>query len=173
MQNEQRNPTLKKFIFSTLALVIAFFATGTAFAASATANATVSIVANISIAKVTDLQFGNIVAGVGATVVSLSTAGVRGGSGNAVLGGTVSAASFTVSGDGASTYAITLPTTVTLTTTPGAETMTVTGFNSNPSLTGILTGGTQNLLVGATLNVGAGQVAGVYSSTFDVSVAYN
>ena len=164
---------MKKFALSTLAIVIVLFSTGTAFAATVSANATASIVANISIAKVNDLQFGNIVAGVGATTVSLSTAGVRAGDGNAVLGGTVTAASFTVSGDGTSTYAITIPTTATLTRAAGAETMTVTGFNSNPTGTGILTAGTQTLLLGATLNVGAGQVAGIYSGTFDVSVAYN
>jgi hypothetical protein len=163
---------LKKFLLSSLSLALVL-AGGTAFAATVSANATASIVANISIAKVNDLQFGNIVAGVGATTVSLSTAGVRSGDGNPVLGGTVTAASFTVTGDGTSTYAITLPTTTTLTRAAGAETMTVTGFGSNPSGTGILTAGTQNLLVGATLNVGAGQVAGVYSGTFDVSVAYN
>ncbi len=162
-----------KKILTTLSILIALLSTGTAFAATASANATASIVAAISIAKVTDLQFGNIVAGVGATTVSLSTLGVRSGDGTPVLGGVVTPASFLVSGNLVATYSITLPTTTTLTRTAGAETMTVTGFISNPSGTGILTAGAQSLLVGATLNVGAGQVAGVYSGTFDVSVAYN
>jgi hypothetical protein len=166
---------LKKVSFTTLAIVIALFATGTAFAAtSATANATANIVSSISISKSVDLQFGNVVSSVGASTVILSTAGVR--TGTAILGngGTgATAASFAVSGDTSSSYAITLPSSATLTTTPGAETMTVDSFGSNPSGVGTLTSGSQNLLVGATLHVGAGQVAGSYSGTFDVSVAYN
>ena len=166
---------MKKVTFTSLAIVIALFTTGTAFAAtSATANATANIVTAISITKSVDLQFGNIVSSVGASTVILSTAGVRTGTAIMSTGGTgATAASFAVTGDAGSTYAITLPTTATLTTTPGAETMTVDSFGSNPSGVGTLTSGSQNLLVGATLHVGAGQVAGSYSGTFDVSVAYN
>jgi hypothetical protein len=172
-RNNQES-TLKKLI-STLSIVIALLATGTAFAAtSAQASATANIVSSISISKTVDLQFGNVVSSTGASTVILSTAGVR--TGTAILGngGTgATAASFAVTGDTTSSYAITLPSSATLTTTPGAETMTVDGFNSNPTGTGILTSGSQNLLVGATLNVGAGQVAGAYAGTFNVSVAHN
>jgi hypothetical protein len=166
---------LKKVTVTTLSIVLALFATGTAFAAtSATANATANIVTAIGITKSVDLQFGNVVSSTGATFVILSTAGVRTGDAILSTGGTgASAASFAVSGDAGSTYAITLPTTATLTTTPGAETMTVDTFNSNPTGTGTLTLGSQNLLVGATLHVGAGQVSGAYAGTFNVSVAYN
>jgi hypothetical protein len=53
--------------------------------------------------------------------------------------------------------------------------MTVTAFLSTPSVSGTLTGGTQNLNVGATLNVAAAQPAGLYTSTtgFTVTVNYN
>ena len=126
---------MKKVTFTTLSVVIALFATGTAFAAtSATANATANIVTAISITKSVDLQFGNVVSSVGASTVILSTAGVRTGTAIMSTGGTgATAASFAVTGDAGSTYAITLPTTATLTTTPGAETMTVDSFGSNPS----------------------------------------
>jgi len=57
--------------------------------------------------------------------------------------------------------------------------MTVNTWSSNPSGTGTLTGGTSTLLVGATLNVGASQPAGVYntanaggSGEFTVTVNY-
>ena len=46
-------------------------------------------------------------------------------------------------------------------------------IQSNPSGTGTLTGGTENLLVGATLQVTAGQATGAYTGTFDVTVGYN
>ena len=52
--------------------------------------------------------------------------------------------------------------------------MTATTFTSDPSGTGTLTGGTQTLNVGATLNVAAAQPAGTYvSGAFDVTVNYN
>jgi len=90
-----------------------------------------------------------------------------------VINGTVTAASFTVTGQGAYTYAITLPATVTLTS--GVNTMTATTFTSTPSATGALTAGTQTLNVGATLNVAAAQAAGTYVSgtPFSVTVNYN
>jgi hypothetical protein len=53
--------------------------------------------------------------------------------------------------------------------------MTVNAFTSTPSGTGALTAGSQILKVGATLNVGAGQVAGTYTNAtgFPVIVNYN
>jgi hypothetical protein len=53
--------------------------------------------------------------------------------------------------------------------------MTVNTFTSTPTPTGTLTGGTETLRVGATLNVGASQPAGTYVSgtPFTVTVNYN
>ncbi len=53
--------------------------------------------------------------------------------------------------------------------------MTVDTWTSSPTPTGTLTGGTETLTVGATLNVGASQAAGTYISgtPFDVTVNYN
>jgi hypothetical protein len=53
--------------------------------------------------------------------------------------------------------------------------MTVNAFSSNPSGTGTLTGGSEVLNVGATLNVGAAQPAGTYTNAagFTVTVNYN
>jgi len=88
--------------------------------------------------------------------------------------GTVTAASFTVNGQGTNTYAITLPSSA-VTLTSGANTMTATTFTSTPSGTGALTAGTQTLTVGATLNVAAAQPAGTYvtGTPFSVTVNYN
>ena len=109
--------------------------------------------------------------------VAMTPAGVRSATGGVTLPavtGTVTAASFTVTGNGTYTYAITLPSTA-LTLTNGANTMTATAFTSTPSATGALTLGTQTLNVGATLNVAAAQAAGVYVSgtPFSVTVNYN
>jgi hypothetical protein len=112
----------------------------------------------------------------GGTVV-MTPAGVRSTTGGVtlpVINGTVTAASFTVTGQGTYTYAITLPAAA-LTLTSGANTMTATTFTSTPSATGALTAGTQTLNVGATLNVAAAQAAGIYVSgtPFNVTVNYN
>jgi hypothetical protein len=146
--------------------------------ATATATATATIVTPISITEVTNMNFGNVAVqtATGGTVV-MTPAAVRTPSGGVTLPvtvGTVTAASFTVNGQGAYTYAITLPASA-VTLTNGANTMTATAFTSTPSATGALTAGTQTLNVGATLNVAAAQVAGVYVSgtPFSVTVNYN
>jgi hypothetical protein len=86
----------------------------------------------------------------------------------------VTAASFTVGGEGAYTYSITLPVTA-HTISSGSNNMTVTAFLSNPATIGTLTAGTQTLTVGATLNIAAAQPNGLYISEtgFNVTVNYN
>jgi hypothetical protein len=145
---------------------------------TASATVTATIVTPISITKDVDMNFGNVAvqSTTGGTVV-LTPAGTRTATGGVTLpttAGTVTAASFTVTGTSGYTYAITLPTTA-LTITSGANTMTVTNFTSDPAGTGTLTGGTEVVNVGATLNVNAGQPAGVYVSAtpFDVTVNYD
>jgi len=169
---------MKKMFFSALALCA--FAINSNAQATATATATATIVTPISITKTADMSFGNIAvqAGTGGTV-TLTPAGTRstGGAGGVTLPattGTVTAAAFTVNGNGSYTYAITLPGTVTLTRASGSETMDADNFTSTPNGTGTLSGGTQNLTVGATLTVAAALVPGVYTSgNFNVTVNYN
>jgi hypothetical protein len=175
-QGRKKEKKMKRLV--TLAFSIAGLALGSiAFAqntATATANATARIITPISISKTADLNFGDVVASGSAGTVVLSTAGARSTTGGASLGSgsAVSAAAFTVSGQGSATYAITLPASATVTS--GPNTMTVNAFTSNPSGTGTLSGGgSQNLNVGATLNVGVSQPTGTYSGTFDVTVTYN
>ena len=168
---------IKNKLFAT-AVMIAAFATGSYAQSTASAIATANVVTPISIAKNTDMAFGNLAvqAATGGTVV-LAPAGSRIRTSGVTLPattGTVSAASFTVTGNGSYTYAITLPTTVTLTHSGAVETMVASSFTSNPTGTGTLSSGTQNIAVGATLTVAAGQLAGVYTSgNFDVTVNYN
>ena len=147
---------------------------GEVLAATATSNVSASIVPAITITKNTDMDFADVIATGSSGTVVLSTAGARSVTGGATLGnGTgAAAAAFTVTGDPASTYSISLPTSTTITSSP--NTMTVNTFTSSPSGTGTLSGGgTQALTVGATLQVGASQAQGSYTGTFDVTVAYN
>jgi hypothetical protein len=91
---------------------------------------------------------------------------------------TASNAAYNVSGAVNTTYGITLPSTITVTS--GGANMTInsllarTASAGTNGLTGTLsTSGTDNFTVGGTLNVAAGQATGIYTGTFDVTVAYN
>jgi len=168
-------------IIAIITLSIAFSATASA---QVTANAptTSTIVAPIKITKNVDMKFGNVAVSstAGTVLMTASATATRTPSGGVTLPttatGSPTAAKFTVTGEGVYTYAITLPTAAfTLTKATTLETMTVSTFTSTPSATGTLTAGTQDLYVGATLNVGASQVAGLYENTtgFAVTVNYN
>lgn len=168
---------MKNKLIAIGALLLVFSAKSFA-QASATATSTATIVTPISISKTVDMNFGNVAVGASSGTVVLDPAGSRSSTGGVTLpatSGTVAAASFDVTGEGTYTYDITLPSSVTITRNSGTETMTVNTFTSNPSSTGALTAGAQTLTVGATLNVGASQVAGTYVSgtAFTVTVNYN
>ena len=171
---------MKNIVKSLVIAAIAIVSANSSFAqATATASASATIITPITIVKNTNMNFGNVAvsASLAGTVV-MDPAGVRttGGAGGVTLpatAGTVAAANFTVSGQGSYTYAITLPSSCTI-TDAGSHTMTVDGFTSTPSATGTLSsGGTQTLTVGATLNVAAGQAAGTYTNATGVPVTVN
>ena len=169
----------KKLIAS--AIIALGFASEVNAQATASASITATIVTPISIRKTVDMNFGNAAVQVatGGTVV-LTPAGTRTKTAGVTLPavtGTVTAASFTVDGQANYTYAITLPATdITLTHTNAVDEMIVNTFTSTPATTGALDAtGTQELNVGATLNVAANQLAGLYATgtNFDVTVNYN
>lgn len=160
-----------------LAVMVSFSAV--AFAqVSATANASATIITPIAITTTADMNFGNVAASAAPGTVVLTPAGARSVTGGVTLPaitGSVSAAAFTVTGEDGFAYAITLPAAA-LTISSGGNTMTVGTWTSNPDGTGTLTGGTSNLTIGATLNVGANQASGTYgepAETFTVTVNYN
>jgi hypothetical protein len=164
---------LKFFAIATVMVALSASAFGQA---TASASATATIVTPITITKDVDMNFGNLYSAAAGTVV-LDPAGGRSVTGGVTLapGGTVTAASFTVGGTADVTYAITLPAGAT-TISSGANTMTVDTWTSTPLATGTLDAtGNETLTVGATLNVGLNQPAGIYVSgtLFDVTVNYN
>jgi hypothetical protein len=166
--------TIKIF---TLAIIALGFSTASFAQVSATATASGTIVTPIAITKTVDLNFGNMAVSATAGTVILAPAGTRTITGGVTLPantGTVTAAEFNVTGQAGYTYSITLPTTPT-TVASGANTMTVNAFTSTPSSTGTLTAGAETIKVGATINVGANQAAGTYTSAtpFTVTVNYN
>lgn len=163
-------------IAAALVLSAALVLTGTANAATASGSANASIVAALAISNTVALNFGQIAPTIAIGAVTVGTTGARSFTGGVTLanGTPPTAASFGVTGAPSNTYAITLPADIDVTLTgPGAP-MTVTGFVSDPPTSGILSaGGTQTLLVGATVHVGVSQVAGAYTGLFNVDVVYN
>ena len=144
---------------------------------SATAVTNATIIQPIAITNTAALEFGNIVALTTPETVIINPAGARSSSNALSLPtatlGTISAASFTVTGLDAATYSIVLPPAFDVTS--GGNTMIVNGFTSTPTSNGVLGGGTQTLTVGATLNVKANQAAGTYTNAdaLKITVAYN
>jgi len=179
LNHNHKTPKMKNLtkVLLTAAAIIGL--NSSSFAqATATAASSATIVTPISIAKTVDMNFGNVA--VSATIAGtaiLAPAGTRttGGAGGVTLPattGSVSAASFNVSGQANYTYAITLPSTCTITSS--GHTMTVNSFTSSPATTGTLSAlGSQTLTVGATLNVAAAQTPGTYTNATGVPVTVN
>jgi hypothetical protein len=169
-----------KHILKFFALAVIMIAFSATTFGQATATATATIVSPITIVLVTDMNFGNVVTSAATGTVVLDPAGARSTTGGASIlvaqPGTVTAATFTVGGTAGFTYSITLPASVSIDDAGAGVPMTVDSFTSNPTPTGLIGGGgTQALGVGATLNVGASQVGGVYTTAapFTVTVNYN
>lgn len=171
---------ISKILAAATVILFSAAATEASAQATATASATATIVTPIDLSKVDDMNFGNVA--VHATdpgTVILAPAGTRSATAGVTLPatvGTVTAASFTVSGQASYTYAITLPQSASSLSDGGSNTMSVDTWTSSPSATGTLSSsGTETLTVGGTLHVAGGQAAGTYTtgSDFSVTVNYN
>ena len=137
------------------------------------ASSKATIVADLSVSKQTDLDFGSIYANAAAgTVIKTATlAGSRTTTGGVHLGSdNGSTASFLISGSNTDQILVTYPSTITLTKSVGV-TMSYVPAGSVASGSKItLAGGTATLWIGGTLAVAASQAAGVYSNAADLKV---
>jgi hypothetical protein len=173
---------MKKLVIIIAVIIIAGYSTKVMAQATENTAAAAKIVTPIAITETASLHFGTmaISAGTPGTCV-LSTQGTRaqtGGVNLSVQAPTASNAAYNVSGAVNTTYGITLPSTITVTSGPANMTINTllarTASAAANGLTGTLSAaGTDNFTVGGTLNVTAGQSTGVYTGTFDVTVAYN
>lgn len=131
--------------------------------------------APLAITRVKDLSFGRFVGGGGYSgTVTVDTSGARSSSGSVLLlsGEAVSPAQFSITGNPGARYVVTLPATVLL--AAGGAQISMSGVTASIPAAGVLPSqGSTTFFVGATLAVGAGQVNGIYSGTFDVSVKNN
>jgi hypothetical protein len=173
--------------FAVLALIGVAGQRAARAADNATASATAVVLQPIAVTKSADLVFGNVVAGNGD--VTVATDGTRTKTGGTALPSNVTptAARFDVTGSGANTFSIdytgsdtdlsdgathTMPVDW---ITEAVTTATPTGKTdpSTDATTGTLASGAAYIYVGGKLTVGASQVAGTYTGTIKVTVAYN
>lgn len=162
-----RTTGMKRALTGAAIAALAFNAS-VAEAATTTATAKARILAPLTIANTSDLDFGTIVSGTGASTVAVSSAGaVSCGTGLTCLG-TTSAANFNLGGTSGANVTISVPASVNLTS--GANSMTATLASSAASLTLGASGG--SFQVGGTLSVAANQAAGSYTGTFTVTANY-
>ena len=146
---------------------------------SEAATATATIITPIAITKVANMNFGEISTNGTHGTVILTPAGERSAAGGASFStapGEITSAKFTVTGKAGYGYSVSIPTTITLKQTGGSATMDVTSITNSigiPGTAGTLTGGTQDIFVGGTLNLVGAQLAGVYTNTADLKVTVN
>lgn len=168
------NTSRKLLIAGVAALSAAAMASSALAQASATTNGTANatIIKPITLTAVTPLSFGKLTSGAsdGSTTISSSADQLSGTSNLTPLTGiSVTRAKFTLNGENAQAYTLTLPTSP-VTMTGGTGTVTLDSFTSNSPA---LTGSDVDLYVGATLHVAAGAGGGARTVTFPVTVAYN
>ena len=120
------------------------------------------------------MAFGRFASAAGGAV-TVDINGVRTRSGAVVLlSSSASVARFTIIGMGNDNrlYTLGLPPNGAVVLRAGANAMGVNNFVSNMPPGGMLVKGPQSISVGATLQVGPGQVPGNYSGTFQVTLDY-
>ncbi len=158
-----------KVIAAGTAFVTLGLGAGAAHAADATATASAEILEQVSVAFVSNLEFGSIVPD-DTSDVDVSVAAASGATvdcGTLTCNGTSGPASWTVSG---ANLAVTVAEDVALTqlSTTGGDTMAIALSLGSVDLSG----GSDTLYVGGTLTVGANQAAGDYEGNIDLTVDY-
>lgn len=176
---------MKKLIFMVLAIVLVAGPTTTVTAQTAKASTTAGaeIVSAISLTSDASLSFGKMSAPSADVDVTISTASQVTTTNSSVISlfsTNAVNAHYNVSGAAGYAYTITLPADDHVLIESGTNSMYVNGFKARTAsipgsdgTSGNLVSGTDTFVVGATLKVKSGQVAGTYSGPFDVIVAYN
>lgn len=154
-----------------------------------TATVTATILTAIAVAKATDMNFGYILPNTTGTV-TLATDGARTASGPTLVAGiTPTAAKFNVTGDGTATFSIAYTGSSTTLSDGATHTMAIdfiteavsgaagaaTGKTATgtDATSGTLASGAAVIYAGGQLSVDAAQVAGIYTGSLIVTVAYN
>lgn len=178
-----RDRFLPRLIGGLLLILVALTSAPAAFAQSDSGDTEAVLVSPLSLVPVRDLNFGNLIPGSTGGTAGVSTAGTRSVTGSVVAaGGTVSNAEFQGYGTrNRFVYISTPSSSYTLNRVGGGANMTMRSLilqadNLSPlffpglfriSSTDVIT-----LRVGATLDVGANQQAGIYETSFPITMNY-
>lgn len=161
-----------------IALFAAMGMSTVARADTVSADATAEILQALDLTLVEgSLDFGALVVN-GAGAITLQPNGTMDcAAAPVVCTGATDTPSFSVTGTSDKAVTITVPSgdvTLTNTATGSTDTLTVNSIATSAAGNEVtLTGGSASFSVGGTLNFGAGQDAGVYEGSFDVSVDYS
>lgn len=177
-----------------IAVALLAFA-GSAFASGSTAtgtgNASARIILPITVGEDFSLNFGTFFSGATAGTVVVNSNGTSGSQGNGPRTATGGASLYTgsqgtswhqaewsIEGEVGFLYTITGAVTSGSTVSSGANNMSYT-FHT-PTTNGVVgtigsdtSGDTDDVMYGATLNVGANQAAGTYTGTYSLTATYN
>lgn len=158
---------MKKII---LPIIVALAIPSVACAITVTGDATVVILNALTATQTQSMNFGRVLPGSVAGVVTLSPAGATTATG-ASAHGTANAGGFTITAQASTPLIITFGNG---TVTNGSNSMTIDTFTSTSTPANNTTDASGNLTlkVGANLNVGANQAAGTYNGTYTVTVSY-
>lgn len=165
------NKNFLNLVAAGAALATATLNTGAAQAATASASATAKILAEVTVTKTADLNFGTVVIGAvagSASVAPGATTATCGG--GAICSGSAGAANFNIVGTPNELLTISVPGTASLTGPGGTLTATLAANASSGASLGAT--GTLPLGVGGSLAVPGNTLAGTYSGTFSVSADY-
>lgn len=160
---------------ASVCALIALFASVPAHAGTATTTARAITLRPLSLLRLRDLQFGNIAInpGVGTVTINPNTDARTVTGGVVATGGTVNAAQFYTYGGPLQLILITSSGPPVLNRSGGGATMNMTALTLNgPIIRWLDSAGLLDLRVGGTLNVGANQMEGAYTGTFQVTVTY-
>ena len=165
---------MKRLVLLFSLIILSFPNEGMA-QATATFTASVTIIQPIGIINTANMNFANVDAKSGGTVI-LDPDNTRSSHGGVELadGNTFSAATFEVTGQAGYTYSITLPDSDQVLTN-GTDDIIIRDFTSSLEDEGSLALGSQTLRVGASLDINPNQTPGKYTSpgSFNITVNYN
>lgn len=173
--------SMKSRVFAGALGALGLMTGGTAQAqatASDTATGSVTIIQPLTIAKDVDLAFGRIVkpaSGSGSVTIANTSDTVTAAGGAVALPGiTTSRAKFTIAGEGGQAVTVSVPASFNMLNGSNTIAVALTPDLSSPtSLSGALgSAGGATLYVGGNFSLPAGQATGLYTGTFNVSVAY-
>lgn len=147
---------------------------------SVTGQAYAEVIAALTAYENNQMHFGKFSPEIGGGQIILTPDGVRIVQGSVVLGGgTAQPGKFIITGESDATYTIQLPSGPAILMLNGSsKTMTVDNWVSIPPAgvgSGTLTGGSETVSLGATLNIGSieDNPVGIYTGTYSLTFVYN